>query len=62
VAPSSPFPYNPRGCWDFWGYSSADPFHPDFYTRDGAQVRAVRGMLDRLAAPRNQAAGPAHTT
>jgi poly(3-hydroxybutyrate) depolymerase len=61
VAPSSPFPYNPRGCWDFWGYSSADPFNPDFYTRDGAQVRAVRAMLDHLAAPRNQAAGLAHT-
>lgn len=56
VAPTSPFPYNPRGCWDFWGYASANPLLPDFYTRNGVQVRAVRAMLDRLAAPRGSAA------
>ena len=55
VAPSSPYPYNPRGCWDFWGYSSLDPLLPDFYTRNGAQIRAVRAMLERLAAPRTVA-------
>jgi poly(3-hydroxybutyrate) depolymerase len=53
VAPSAPFPYNPRGCWDFWGYASANPLQPDFFTRSGVQVRAVRAMLDRLAAPRS---------
>ncbi len=52
VEPSSFYPYNPRGCWDFWGYSSLDPLLPDFYTRDGVQMRAVRAMLERLAAPR----------
>lgn len=52
VEPSYYYPYNPRGCWDFWGYASNDPFTPDFYTRDGAQVRAVRAMLARLAQPR----------
>lgn len=46
------YPYNPRGCWDFWGYSSLDPFAPDFYTRNGVQIRAVRAMLERLAQPR----------
>lgn len=37
-------PYNPAGCWDYWGYSG-----PNFYTRDGAQLSAVRAMLARLA-------------
>ena len=53
VEPSYFYPYNPRGCWDFWGYASNDPFTPDFYTRDGAQMRAVRAMLERLAQPRH---------
>lgn len=53
VEPSYFYPYNPRGCWDFWGYASNDPFTPDFYTRDSAQMRAVRAMLARLAQPRH---------
>jgi len=40
---------NPFGCWDWWGYSS-----PDYHTRDGAQIKAVRAMLERLAAPRER--------
>ena len=36
--------YNPRGCWDWWGYTGAA-----YHTRDGAQIGAVRAMLDRLA-------------
>lgn len=48
VQPSGYFPYNPRGCWDFWGYSSFDPFQPDYYTRDAVQMKAVRAMLARL--------------
>ncbi len=39
-------PYNPRGCWDFWGYSG-----DDFYTRQAIQMSAVRAMIDRLAQP-----------
>lgn len=39
-------PYNPAGCWDYWGYSGAR-----FYARKGAQVAAVRAMLARLAQP-----------
>ena len=52
VAPSQLYPYNPKGCWDFWGYTSADPFAPDFFTRTGAQMAAVRAMLAQLARPR----------
>ena len=37
-------PYNPAGCWDYWGYSGSN-----FYARNGAQLSAVRAMLARLA-------------
>jgi len=37
--------YNPRACWDWWGYTGAQ-----YHTKSGAQVRAVKAMLDRLSA------------
>jgi poly(3-hydroxybutyrate) depolymerase len=40
-------PLNPQGCWDWWGYTGRD-----YLTRNGAQIVAVRRMLERLAAPR----------
>ncbi|MGS0893911.1 extracellular catalytic domain type 2 short-chain-length polyhydroxyalkanoate depolymerase [Burkholderia stagnalis] len=43
---------NPLGCWDFWGYTSADPLHPDFYRRDAPQMAAVMRMVQRLGAAR----------
>ncbi|WP_295997623.1 poly(3-hydroxybutyrate) depolymerase [Rugamonas sp.] len=52
AAVSRVYPYNPNGCWDFWGYSDVDPFLPDFYARSGIQMTAVKAMIDRLAAPR----------
>jgi len=39
--------YNPRGCWDWWGYTGAR-----YATKEGAQIRAVTGMVERLGAPR----------
>jgi poly(3-hydroxybutyrate) depolymerase len=42
----SPFTWNPRGCWDWWGYTG-----PGYHTQAGAQVRAVKAMIDRLAEP-----------
>jgi poly(3-hydroxybutyrate) depolymerase len=39
--------YNPRGCWDWWGYTG-----PEYHTKAGAQIRAVKAMLERLSAPR----------
>jgi hypothetical protein len=36
---------NPYGCWDWWGYTG-----PDYLTRKGPQITAVRRMIDRLAA------------
>ncbi len=40
---------NPRGCWDWWGYTTLG-----FHTKSAPQITAVRHMLDRLAetAPR----------
>ncbi len=40
---------NPDGCWDWWGYTAADPAAPDYYTQNAVQIRAIAGMLDRLA-------------
>jgi poly(3-hydroxybutyrate) depolymerase len=38
--------YNPKGCWDWWGYSGID-----YHTRDGVQIKAVRAMIERLGKP-----------
>lgn len=38
-------PMNPLGCWDWWGYTGAD-----YATHDGAQIKAVKAMIDRLSA------------
>ena len=34
---------NPKGCWDWWGYSSID-----YATRNGPQMAAVHKMVERL--------------
>ena len=34
---------NPKGCWDWWGYTGSD-----YHTRNGVQVRAVRAMIDAI--------------
>lgn len=40
---------NPKGCWDWWGYTG-----PQFLERDAPQMLAVRQMIDQLvAAPRS---------
>lgn len=35
--------FNPNACWDFWGYSG-----PQYLKKNGAQMRAVKGLIDRL--------------
>jgi len=37
-------PFNPDGCWDWWGYTG-----PDYATRNGVQLRALRAMLQAIA-------------
>ncbi|MEO0997327.1 MAG: PHB depolymerase family esterase [Pseudomonadota bacterium] len=46
IAASAVAPMNPLGCWDWWGYTGED-----YATRDGAQVRALKQMIDELTAP-----------
>jgi poly(3-hydroxybutyrate) depolymerase len=52
----SPYEFNPKGCWDFWGYTSpkgdASLFStsPPFARRDAPQLRAVKAMVDALLA------------
>lgn len=36
-------PFNPQGCWDWWGYTGRD-----YLTKKAPQIIAVRRMLDRL--------------
>jgi len=39
------WPVNPRGCWDWWGYSGTN-----YASRDGLQLKAVNRMLAALGA------------
>ena len=39
---------NPEGCWDWWGYSSLDATHPDYYSKNAIQISALHAMLQRL--------------
>ncbi len=43
------FRWNPNACWDWWGYDSAD-----YHTKKGAQIQAIRAMVERLARQRNR--------
>jgi poly(3-hydroxybutyrate) depolymerase len=42
---SSAAPLNPNGCWDWWGYNEAG-----YATKNGSQITAIKGMLNRLSA------------
>jgi hypothetical protein len=44
-ARASFWPYNPRGCWDWWGYTG-----PHYHTKQAPQMRAVLGMVEQLSA------------
>ncbi len=54
---SDPYRLNPKGCWDFWGYTSPVPawalpstqFAPAFARRQAPQMRSVKAMIDALA-------------
>ncbi|MDB5765729.1 MAG: putative poly(3-hydroxybutyrate) depolymerase [Collimonas fungivorans] len=43
---------NPKGCWDFWGYTSPEPAKPNFYTRQAPQMAAVMQMVRQLGEKR----------
>jgi hypothetical protein len=48
----SPYRYNPKGCWDFWGYTeksaALNPSAPNFGKRSAPQMRAVKEMVEDL--------------
>jgi poly(3-hydroxybutyrate) depolymerase len=49
-------PSNPEACWDWWSYIN----HDDSYvTKSGAQIRAIKAMLDALTAAAAPVATPA---
>ncbi|HEY7674071.1 MAG TPA: depolymerase [Burkholderiales bacterium] len=41
------FVFNPRGCWDWWGYTG-----PAYPTKTGPQIHAVQAMVERLGTRR----------
>lgn len=49
VEKSNVNPVNPRGCWDFWGYTSNNlpPFN--YAHKDAPQMQAIKKMIDRLS-------------
>jgi poly(3-hydroxybutyrate) depolymerase len=52
--PTNPYRFNPKGCWDFWGYTAplgdASLFasSPPFARKDAPQMQAVKQMIDDL--------------
>ena len=40
------FILNPKGCWDWWGYTG-----DNYATREGVQIRAVKAMIEQLTKP-----------
>lgn len=43
---SATIPYNPKGCWDWWGYSG-----PAYAWKSGLQVAAIKAMVDAVSKP-----------
>jgi poly(3-hydroxybutyrate) depolymerase len=46
-------PFNPNGCWDWWGYTDAN-----YALKSGRQIATLKAMLDRLTS----GAAPTTTT
>lgn len=43
---SSKMIFNPKGCWDWWGYAGSD-----YHTRSGVQMRAIHSMIEAMGMP-----------
>ncbi|MGH6735577.1 MAG: extracellular catalytic domain type 2 short-chain-length polyhydroxyalkanoate depolymerase [Methyloceanibacter sp.] len=41
---AEPGPYNPEGCWDWWGYTGLD-----YLGKDAPQIKAIWSMVEHLA-------------
>lgn len=40
---SNTIPYNPEGCWDFWGYTG-----PNYPLQSGVQPAMIKAMVDKV--------------
>jgi len=49
VKVSSLYPYNPKGCWDWWSYTGVD-----YGVKTGVQPRFVRAIISALGVPEQQ--------
>ncbi len=47
VQAQGPNPYNPQGCWDWWGYDD-----PNYALRGGTQLSIVYRMVERVMGKR----------
>jgi len=43
VPSSASYPYNPYGCWDWWGYDDTS-----YASQPGSQVSAIWSMMQRI--------------
>jgi poly(3-hydroxybutyrate) depolymerase len=47
-----PYKFNPKGCWDFWGYTeefaALNPTAPNYAKQSAPQMKAVKAMIDDL--------------
>lgn len=41
-------PFNPKGCWDWWGYINSGGAY-DYATKNGPQMKGIMKMMERLA-------------
>ncbi|MGF1725686.1 poly(3-hydroxybutyrate) depolymerase [Photobacterium nomapromontoriensis] len=48
VKKSALSPFNPKGCWDFWGYSNNDLPPYNYYNKNAPQMIAINKMITRL--------------
>lgn len=55
AASPSIFGFNPKGCWDWWGYTRQPYMGADdiYLTRKAEQMKAIIQMLNRLGQPRS---------
>jgi poly(3-hydroxybutyrate) depolymerase len=55
AASPSIFGFNPKGCWDWWGYTRQAYMGADnlYLTRKAEQMKAIIEMLDQLGRPRS---------
>ena len=49
---TDPYRFNPKGCWDFWGYTekyaALNSGAPNFARQSAPQMKAVKAMIDDL--------------